>query len=110
MAIAQALACRPPLIVADEPFSALDTTLVAELVVIFRRLRDQLGTSFLLISHSPGVLAHTADEVLVMERGRIIERGPPRQVFHRPNHAYLAGLLRDLPRLPAPGHGPPHAA
>jgi len=108
--IAQALACRPPLIVADEPFSALDTTLVAELTLLFRRLRDELGTSFLLISHSPGVLARTADQVLVMERGRIVESGAPRQVFHRPAHPYTAGLLRDLPRLPPRGQGPPHAA
>ena len=110
VAIAQALACRPPLIVADEPFSALDTTLVAELTALFRRLRDELGTSFLLISHSPGVLARTADQVLVMERGRIVESGDPRQVFHRPAHPYTAGLLRDLPRLPPPGDGPQHAA
>jgi ABC-type glutathione transport system ATPase component len=114
VAIAQALACRPSLVVADEPFSALDTTLVAGLTALFRRLRDELGTSFLLIGHSPGVLANTADRVLVMERGRIVESGPPRQVFHRPAHPYTAGLLRDLPRLPPRGgpggEGPPHAA
>ncbi len=108
--IAQARACRPPLIVADEPFSALDTTLVAELTALFRRLRGELGASFLLISHSPGVLARTADQVLVMERGRIVESGDARQVFHRPAHPYTAGLLRDLPRLPPPSQGPPHAA
>lgn len=110
VAIAQALACHPPLIVADEPFSALDTTLVAALTALFRRLRDELGASFLLISHSPGVLARTADQVLVMERGRIVESGPPRQVFHHPAHPYTAALLRDVPRLPLPGEGPPHAA
>jgi ABC-type glutathione transport system ATPase component len=110
VAIAQALACRPPLIVADEPFSALDTTLVAELTALFRRLRDELGTSFLLISHSPGVLARTADQVLVMERGRIVESGEPCQVFHHPAHPYTAALLHDVPRLPARGEGPPHAA
>ena len=108
VAIAQALACHPPLIVADEPFSALDTALVVELTRLFRRLRDQLGTSFLLISHNPGVLARTADQVLVMERGRIVERGDPGQVFHRSSHPYTAGLLRDVPRLPS-GNGPRHA-
>jgi ABC-type glutathione transport system ATPase component len=110
VAIAQALACRPSLVVADEPFSALDTTLVADLTALFRRLRDELGTSFLLISHSPGVLARTADQVLVMERGRIVESGDPRQVFHRPAHPCSAALLRDLPRLPAQGDGPRHGA
>jgi ABC-type glutathione transport system ATPase component len=110
VAIAQALACHPPLIVADEPFSALDTTLVADLTALFRRLRDELGTSFLLISHSPGVLARTADRVLVMERGRIVENGDPRQVFRHPAHPYTASLLRDLPRLPPLADGPSHVA
>lgn len=103
--IAQALACGPPLIVADEPFSALDSTLVAGLTALFGRLREQLGTSFLLISHSPGVLAHTADQVLVMERGRIVESGSPGEVFRRPAHPYTAALLRDLPRLPPRAEG-----
>ena len=81
--IAQALACRPALVVADEPFTALDATRVVELSSLFRELREKLATSFLLISHSPGVLARTADQVLVMEAGRIVERGTPRQVFGR---------------------------
>jgi ABC-type glutathione transport system ATPase component len=110
VAIAQALACRPPLIVADEPFSALDTTLVADLTALFRRLRDELGTSFLLISHNPRVLSRTADQVLVMERGRIVESGAPRQVFGSPAHPYTAALLRDLPRFPPAANGPVHAA
>jgi len=79
--IAQALACRPALVIADEPFTALDATRVVELSSLFRELREKLATSFLLISHSPGVLARTADQVLVMEAGRIVERGTPRQVF-----------------------------
>ena len=107
VAIAQALACRPPLIVADEPFSALDTTLAAGLADLFRQMRERLGTSFLIISHSPGVLARTAGQVLVMERGRIVECGHPEQVFRRPAHPYTAALLRDLPRLP---QGPFYAA
>ena len=79
--IAQALACRPALVIADEPFTALDAIRVVELSSLFRELRDKLQTSFLLISHSPGVLARTADQVLVMQAGRIVERGAPRQVF-----------------------------
>jgi len=69
--IAQALACRPSLVIADEPFSALDGPRVVELAGLFRRLRDELGTSFLLVSHSPGVLRVTADEVLRLREGRM---------------------------------------
>ena len=79
--IAQALACRPALVIADEPFTALDAIRVVELSSLFLELREKLHTSFLLISHSPGVLARTADQVLVMHTGRIVERGTPRQVF-----------------------------
>jgi ABC-type glutathione transport system ATPase component len=81
VAIAQALACRPALVIADEPFTALDAIRVLELSSLFRELRDKLEISFLLISHSPGVLARTADQVLIMQAGRIVERGAPRQVF-----------------------------
>jgi ABC-type glutathione transport system ATPase component len=79
--IAQALACRPALVIADEPFTALDAIRVVELSSLFRELREKLHTSFLLISHSPGVLARTADQVLIMQAGRIVERGTTRQVF-----------------------------
>ena len=81
--IAQALACRPALVIADEPFTALDAIRVVELSSLFRELRAKLETSFLLISHSPGVLARTADQVLIMHAGRIVERGTPRQVFRK---------------------------
>jgi len=81
VAIAQALACRPALVIADEPFTALDAIRVVELSSLFRELREKLQTSFLLISHSPGVLARTADQILIMHAGRIVERGTPRQVF-----------------------------
>jgi ABC-type glutathione transport system ATPase component len=81
VAIAQALAGRPGLIIADEPFTALDSTRVVELTSLFRDLKDRLGTSFLLVSHHPGVLARVADEVLMMQAGAIVERGTPRQVF-----------------------------
>jgi ABC-type glutathione transport system ATPase component len=82
VAIAQALACKPALVIADEPFTALDAVRVLELAALFRDLREKLRTSFLLISHSPGVMAATADSVLVMQGGRIVERGQPRQVLH----------------------------
>jgi len=99
VAIAQALACRPALVVADEPFTALDPNRVVELAALFRNLRDNLGTSFLVISHSPGVLAACADYVLVMHEGRIVERGTPRQVFISPSDPYTARLLQSVPRL-----------
>jgi ABC-type glutathione transport system ATPase component len=79
--IAQALACRPALVVADEPFTALDAPRVVELSSLFRDLVEKLQISFLLISHSPGVLARTAEKVLVMQAGRIVDCGTPRQVF-----------------------------
>jgi ABC-type glutathione transport system ATPase component len=82
VAIAQALTCRPSLVVADEPFSALDAIRVVELTSLFRSLKEKLGTSFLVISHSPGVLARIADNVLMMQAGTIVERGSPRQVFY----------------------------
>ena len=73
--IAQALACRPALIVADEPFTALDAPRVVELAALFRRLRDRLGTSFLLISHHAGTLAATADQLLVLRDGTLVGGG-----------------------------------
>ena len=84
--IAQALACKPALVVADEPFTALDAVRVVELAALFRGLREKLRTSFLLISHSPGVMAATADHVLVMRGGRIVARGAPRQVLYAYAH------------------------
>jgi ABC-type glutathione transport system ATPase component len=79
--IAQALACRPELIIADEPFTALDAPRVVELAGLFRRLRDETGASLLVISHSPGVLAAMSDQVLRLDSGRIVERGTAREVL-----------------------------
>jgi len=92
--IAQALAGRPALVIADEPFTALDPERVVEICSLLRWIRDQLGTSFLVIGHDPGVLAHLAESVLVMHTGRVVERGPISQVFGAPSEAYTAGLLR----------------
>jgi len=91
--IAQALACRPALVIADEPFTALDLPRVVELSALFRDLMRRTGTSFLVISHSPGVLAHLADSVLVMRSGRIVEQGPVDRVFGAPADGYTARLL-----------------
>ncbi len=86
VALALALAGRPSLIIADEPFSALDVTLTVELTTLFRHLRNTTGTSFLLISHDPGVLAHTADQVCLMRAGRIFLCGEPKQVLRGAAH------------------------
>lgn len=94
--LAQALVCRPALVIADEPFTALDAPRVLELAALFEDLRRRLGTAFLLISHSPGVLARVAGEMLVMYAGRIVERGAAAGVLCRPLHPYTAGLLRSF--------------
>jgi peptide/nickel transport system ATP-binding protein len=91
--IAQALACRPALVVADEPFTALDPIRVVELAALFRELKEKTGSSFLVISHSPGVLARIADTVLVMNAGRLVEQGPPARVFRSPQHPYTAAVI-----------------
>jgi len=98
--LAQALACRPALVIADEPFTALDSRRILQLAELFRGLTAKLGTSFLLISHSPGVLARIADHLIVMYAGRIVERGRPADLLAAPLHPYTAGLLRSLERQP----------
>jgi ABC-type glutathione transport system ATPase component len=96
VAIAQALACRPSLIIADEPFSALDPIHALELTAVFRRIQEQYGTSFLLISHDPGVLARSAGWIMVMKGGTLVETGAATEIFRRPTHPYTAGLLDAL--------------
>ncbi|HTS31729.1 MAG TPA: ABC transporter ATP-binding protein [Bryobacteraceae bacterium] len=81
VAIAQALACQPRLVIADEPFTALDAIRVVELIDLFRGHREKLGTAFLVISHHPGILARVADQMLLMRGGTILSGGPPRDVF-----------------------------
>jgi peptide/nickel transport system ATP-binding protein len=99
--LAQALACRPSLVIADEPFTALDPARIAELSALFRELQLTHGTAFLLIAHEPAILEALADTVLVMYAGRIVERGHPRDVFGDPRHPYTQGLVRCLqPRAP----------
>jgi ABC-type glutathione transport system ATPase component len=93
VSIAQALASRPALVIADEPFTALDAPRVVELARLFQDLRQATGCAFLAISHSPGVLARLADSVIVMRQGRIVEQGPPRQVFGSPSDPYTAAVI-----------------
>ena len=102
--IAQALACDPQLIIADEPTTALDVTVQAEILKLLRDLRDRIDAGIVLITHDMGVVADLADQVIVMEKGRIVERGPIRQVFHEPQDEYTQALLAAVPFLgAAPG-------
>jgi ABC-type glutathione transport system ATPase component len=94
--LAQSLACGPSLVIADEPFSALDAPSALALSALFREIRERSSTSFLLISHSPGILANAADSILVMSGGRIVERGSAREVFECPRHPETATLLRAM--------------
>ena len=95
--IALALCCRPSLIVADEPTTALDVTIQAEILNLLRQLKHDFGLSLLLITHDLGVVAHTADRVAVMYAGRIVEEAPVRALFKAPAHPYTQALLRAMP-------------
>lgn len=95
--IAIAIACRPSLLIADEPTTALDVTIQAEILDLLREMRQALGLSLLLITHDLGVVAGHADQVAVMYAGRIVEHGPVREVLRRPQHPYTRGLIAALP-------------
>jgi ABC-type dipeptide/oligopeptide/nickel transport system ATPase component len=95
--IAIALACRPPLIIADEPTTALDVTIQAQVLDLLRELRTRFNLSLLLITHDFGVIAEMADRVAVMYQGRIVEEGPVRQILRAPAHDYTRTLLAAVP-------------
>jgi oligopeptide/dipeptide ABC transporter ATP-binding protein len=101
--IAMALACNPRLLIADEPTTALDVTIQAEILDLLRALKDEFDLSMLLITHDLGVVAETADRVAVMYAGRIVEESPVRALFRAPRHPYTEGLLRSVPRLSEAG-------
>ena len=101
--IAQALACRPSLVIADEPTAALDTTTQAEILAWIKGLKQRLGIALLLITHNPALLVGLADRVLVMYAGRIVEEGPLERVYGTPLHPYTQALLRSLPRCTSEG-------
>jgi peptide/nickel transport system ATP-binding protein len=97
--IAMALACRPALLIADEPTTALDVTVQAQILDLLRQARDETGMALVLITHDLGVVAELADEVAVMYAGRIVERARVASLFAEPQHPYTIGLLGSVPRL-----------
>ncbi|RIX50999.1 ABC transporter ATP-binding protein [Paenibacillus nanensis] len=97
--IAIALACNPSLLIADEPTTALDVTIQAQIMRVMKDLQKKMGTSIILITHDLGVVADVCDRVIVMYAGRIVEQGTKWEIFQNPQHPYTRGLLRSLPRL-----------
>ena len=95
--IAMALACNPGLIIADEPTTALDVTIQAQILDLLKELKDKINSSIMLITHDLGVIAHMADYVVVMYAGRVVEKGTTEEVFHHPAHPYTIGLMKSKP-------------
>ncbi len=100
--IAMALACEPKLIIADEPTTALDVTIQAQILELMRDLTERLGVALIVITHNLGVVARYANRVNVMYAGKVIESGSAIDIYHRPRHPYTLGLLRSVPRLDQP--------
>jgi dipeptide transport system ATP-binding protein len=100
--IAMAISCNPKLLIADEPTTALDVTIQAQILELMKELQDEMGMSIILITHDLGVIAETCDDVLVMYAGRVAEQGSAEDIFHRPAHPYTRGLLDSIPRLEYP--------
>jgi peptide/nickel transport system ATP-binding protein len=97
--IAMALSCNPDLLIADEPTTALDVTIQAQILELIGRLKDEFGSAVVLITHDMGVVADVADRVLVMYAGRVVEEGDKRRLFYDPQHPYTWGLLGSIARL-----------
>ena len=100
--IAMALSCNPSLLIADEPTTALDVTIQAQILDLMKRLRDQHGSSIILITHDMGVVAEIAERVVVMYAGRVVEEGPRRSLFRDPQHPYTWGLMGSIPQIDRP--------
>jgi oligopeptide/dipeptide ABC transporter ATP-binding protein len=100
--IAMALSCEPKILIADEPSTALDVTVQAQILELLKRLQAETGMAVLLITHDLGVIAETCDEVAVMYAGRFVEHAPVNEIFAQPRHAYTRGLLASIPTLESP--------
>ena len=105
--IAMALSCDPELLIADEPTTSLDVTVQAQLLEIIAKLRSELGTAVIIITHNLGVVARYVDRVNVMYAGSLVESGPTEAIYARPHHPYTLGLLASVPRLDSPRRTPP---
>ena len=99
--IAMAVSCAPKLLIADEPTTALDVTIQAQILELMCELREKTGTAIMLITHDMGVVAETADKVLVLYAGKVVEYGDVKDIFTEPKHPYTQGLLNSIPRLDA---------
>ena len=97
--IAMSLACNPKLLIADEPTTALDVTIQAQVLRLMRQLQEELGTAIIFITHDLGVVAEVADDVMVMYCGNIVEQGTVFEIFENPRHPYTIGLMQSLPKL-----------
>ena len=97
--IAMALACEPDILIADEPTTALDVTIQAQILDLMKELQEKLGMAIIMVTHDLGVIASMCDEIIVMYGGRVCERGTADDIFYRPAHEYTKGLLRSIPRL-----------
>ncbi|WP_137125687.1 ABC transporter ATP-binding protein [Roseomonas sp. HF4] len=97
--IAMALSCNPKLLIADEPTTALDVTIQAQILDLLAEMKDRLGMSVMLITHAMGVVAEVAQRVVVMYAGKVVEEAPVRDLFANPRHPYTQGLIRSIPRL-----------
>ena len=97
--IAMALACEPQILIADEPTTALDVTIQAQILDLIRDLNERMGTSVIFITHDLGVVSELCDTVLVMYTGRIVEQAPVLELFETPKHPYTVGLLEAIPRI-----------
>ena len=100
--IAMALACSPDILIADEPTTALDVTIQAQILELIAKLKDDFGTAVILITHDLGVVARLSDDIAVMYAGRIVEQGPKGSIFYDPQHPYTWGLLGSIPRIDQP--------
>jgi len=97
--IAMALACQPKLLIADEPTTALDVTIQAQILELLQEMKDRFGMAIMLITHAMGVVAETAQRVVVMYAGKVVEEAPVRALFGNPKHPYTQGLIRSIPRI-----------
>lgn len=102
--IAIALACEPKLLIADEPTTALDVTIQAQILELMMELKDKLGMAIIMITHDLGVVANMCEKIAVMYAGRIVEYGTAEDIFYRPKHEYTKGLIRSIPRLDTKEH------